>query len=136
MTAKICCWNWRWQDASEKLATAADDAIAAAGADGDGGVDEVPIARLKEAKRSLRRRRGGIMEHDNDAPCSVARVSGHGPSDMQTAAGMFLPVVCAPPSTRRVLAEGDETVCFFMVWSASLGDRWQEEVGFGFGCGV
>jgi hypothetical protein len=33
-----------------------------------------------------------------------------------------------PPAIRRTLAVGDETVCFFMSWSASLSDRWHDEV--------
>ena len=80
------------------------------------------------SESTQRVRRGGIVENDNDALCKIIRVAGHGPSDLQSAPVLFLPVSCVPPSLRRVLAKGDETVCFFMSWSASLSDRWHDEV--------
>jgi hypothetical protein len=85
--------------------------------------------RLKGSKASMRRKRkDALVDEHSDAACTMIRVSGHGPCDLQSSPLLFLPAACVPPAIRRTLAVGDETVCFFMSWSASLSDRWHDEV--------
>lgn len=131
-TGKICCWSSPWQDALHKLAAPrvvpASEKDAADGAGGERIHQAKSSSKVNSGMNTLRRRRGGVIEQDNSAICTSVRVLGHGPRDLQGAQIMFVPVSCVPPSLRRVVAEEDETVCFFMVWSGSLSDLWHEEV--------
>jgi hypothetical protein len=86
------------------------------------GKGSVPNASMR------RKRKDALVDEHNDAACAMIRVSGHGPCDLQSSPLLFLPAACVPPALRRSLAVGDETVCFFMSWSASLSDRWHDEV--------
>jgi hypothetical protein len=133
MSAKLCCWSWPWRDAVEKIGRAGAAESGAAEGSGQQKQSAVPnqpaVSKLQHASAARRARRGAVFdEHDGGAVSLVARVLGHGPCDLQAATAALLPVACAPPSLRRVVAEGDETVCFFMVWSGSMSDRWHDEV--------
>ncbi len=132
-------WCHHWHAALEKfglardgrpLATAEERASVVMGESGKivRGRHDSRGGKVDISGAMQRVRRGGIQENDDDALCRIIRVAGHGPSDLQCAPVLFLPVSCVPPSLRRALAKGDETVCFFMSWSASLSDRWHDEV--------
>lgn len=146
LVGKLCAWSWHWHAALAKFSLAQDGQAAVAAAEKElalhvEGVREKQggfgrfFAGSKEKKLqsgAKGRRRGGILENDagNDAVCKMTRVLGHGPCDLQSVAAIFLPVACVPPTLRRVVAENDEAVCFFMTWSASSSDRWHDEVTF------
>ena len=142
----MCAWGWHWHAALAKFSLA-QDGQAAVAAEGTALALHVESVREKQGgfgrffagskERKFQsgargKRRGGIMEDDagNGAACKMTRVLGHGPCDLQSAAAMFLPVACVPPTLRRVVAENDQAVCFFMTWSASSSDRWHDEVTF------
>jgi hypothetical protein len=134
----VCAWGWHWHAALSKFSLALDGQTLVAAAEKELALH---IEKVREKQGGIMRflggmkaesgrekRRGGISETDTDAVCKMSRVLGHGPCDLQSVAAMFLPVACVPPPLRRVVAENDETVCFFMTWSCSSSDRWHDEV--------
>ncbi len=106
-TAKTCAWSCHWHAALEKFGLAADGRPIASAEEREaamkgGKTQLLDSSKVQVTKAAERRRRGALVDDSTDAACSMMRVLGHGPCDLQSSAAMFLPVACVPPSVRCV----------------------------------